>query len=72
MRDTQRMTAKLVRIEQLSEMSGLPVRSLRTMMKNRVVPFVRTGHRSVWFQPEKVLRALEKFEVKSVADRNGK
>ena len=63
---------KLVDITGLAEITSVPVRSWRTMVQKRIIPFIKVGHRTMLFQPEKVLRALEKFEVKSVADRNGK
>jgi hypothetical protein len=56
--------SKLVNIQTLSEMSGLPVRTWRTLIQKRVVPFIKLGHRTLLFQPDKVLKALEKFEVK--------
>jgi hypothetical protein len=59
--------SKLVNIQTLSEISGLSVRQWRTLVQKRRVPFIKAGHRTLLFQPEKVLKVLEKFEVKEVA-----
>jgi excisionase family DNA binding protein len=58
--------SKLINIFQLAELSGLPVRTWRTLVQKRAIPFIKVGHRTMLFQPEKVLKALEKFEVKGV------
>ena len=58
---------KFHNIFQLSEASGLPVRTLRSLMHDRKIPFIRVGHRTTLFDVEKVRAALEKFEVKAVA-----
>jgi DNA-binding transcriptional MerR regulator len=55
---------EFVTIEKLSELTSIPVRSLRTLKNKGVVPFIKTGHRQLFFQPEKVRRALEKFEIR--------
>jgi hypothetical protein len=54
---------KLVNIKGLSEEIGQPERSLRTWMQSRKIPFLRLGHRTLLFDPEKVRAALNKFEV---------
>jgi excisionase family DNA binding protein len=56
----------LVTINELATLSGLPVRSLRTLMHRGVIPHVRLGHRTVRFQPSKVEKALAKREVREV------
>jgi excisionase family DNA binding protein len=60
------MNEKLVTIDQLSELSGLPVRSLRSLMAKRAIPFLKLGFRTVRFQPSKVEKALTKREVKAI------
>jgi excisionase family DNA binding protein len=57
---------KLVNIADLSECNGIPVRTLRTLMHARKIPFLRCGHRTVLFDPEKVDKALQRFEVQEV------
>jgi hypothetical protein len=58
--------SKLVNIFQLSELTGVPVRSWRTLIQKRAVPYIKTGHRSIWFDVEKVEQALAKFEIREV------
>jgi len=60
------MSEKLVTIDQLSELSGLPVRTLRTLMARGTIPFLKLGVRTVRFQPTKVEKALQKREVREV------
>jgi excisionase family DNA binding protein len=61
------MDKSLVTIKSLSERSGLPVRTIRTLMSQRKIPYIRAGHRTVLFSLEKVMAAIERFEVKAVA-----
>jgi hypothetical protein len=56
--------SKLLDVRKLSVESGLPVRTLRSLMHRRVIPFIKLGHRTCVFDPEKVRKALEKLEVK--------
>jgi len=58
----------LVNIEQLSEVPeiNLSVRQLRWLWHQRKIPGIVLGHRTILFQPSKVLRAIERFEVKAV------
>lgn len=55
---------KLLDIYALSEEIGQPVRTLRTWLQLRKIPFLRVGHRTLLFDPAKVRAALQKFEVK--------
>ena len=57
------MPNTLVNIKKLSEELGPPVRTLRTLMHDRKIPFIKAGHRTTLFDPQKVRAALEKFEV---------
>jgi hypothetical protein len=63
---------KFLNISGLAELTGLSVRNIRTLVQKRAIPVIVAGHRTHLFQLEKVSRALEKFEVKSVIDRNGR
>lgn len=53
---------KLADYAELSELTGLPVRTLRTLASRRMIPAVRLGHRTVKFSPTRVMRALERYE----------
>ena len=57
---------QLVNIQGLSDSTGLPVRTIRTLVANRRLPVVRLGHRTVFFRLPACLEALQKFEVKAV------
>jgi len=57
---------KLLNITALSDRNGIPVRTLRTLMAGRKIPFLKLGHRTLLFDPEKVDKALERFEVQEV------
>jgi len=61
--------SKLTDIHGLSEQSGLPIRKLRSFVAARKIPFLRCGHRTLLFDPEKVGKALARFEVQAVAKK---
>jgi len=63
---------KLVNITGLSEYKGIPVRTLRTFMAGRKIPFLRCGHRTILFDPQKVDNALQGFEVQEVSSPFGR
>jgi hypothetical protein len=56
----------LLNIRQLSAEMGPPVRSIRTWMHQGKIPFIRVGHRTCLFDPDKVREALNRLEVKAV------
>lgn len=58
---------KFIRIQELSEITGIPVGTLRGLWAARKIPGIKAGHRTLLFQLEKVERALERLEVKAVA-----
>jgi len=60
------MSEKLVTINELAALSGLPVRTIRSLMARNTIPFLKLGFRTVRFQPSKVEKALAKREVKAV------
>jgi hypothetical protein len=66
----QSNTRKLVNIAGLSEDSGIPVRTLRSFIAARKIPFLKFGHRTIFFDPEEVDRALQRFEVQEVGSRS--
>jgi excisionase family DNA binding protein len=61
-------TPSLLRIEELSSELGPSVRMIRTLMHQRKIPFIKTGRRTVFFEPHKVREALAKFEVKPIGE----
>jgi len=63
---------KLVNITGLSDYNGIPVRTLRTFMTGRKIPFLKCGHRTILFDPEKVDKALQGFEVQEVSSPIGR
>jgi len=57
---------KLLNIFELSEAKGRPVRQLRSFVAARKIPYLKVGHRTLLFDPEKVDKALARFEVPAV------
>jgi excisionase family DNA binding protein len=57
---------RLLTYQALSELVGLPVRTLRHLTYSGVIPHVRLGHKLVRFQPSRVEKALAKREVKEI------
>lgn len=61
------MSKRLITRKQLSEKSGIAERTIRTLMGRKAIPYIRAGHRTVLFDEDKVMTALDKLEVKAVA-----
>jgi hypothetical protein len=59
--------SKLLDIFELSKETGRPVRQLRTLVAGRKIPYLKVGHRSLLFDPEKVDQALSRFEIKAIS-----
>ena len=58
---------RLVTKAQLRDALGFKsVRTIENLMRRRAIPYVRLGHRSVFFEIDKVRAALAKFERKAV------
>jgi hypothetical protein len=57
---------KLVDIRGLSEGNGIPVRRLRSLWSSRKIPGLKIGHKTLLFDPEKVDKALARFEIPAV------
>ena len=66
----QKQGRKLVNITGLSEHKGIPIRTLRSLMTARKIPFLKVGHRTIFFDIEQVDRALQRFEVQEVGSRS--
>jgi ribosome-binding factor A len=62
--------AKLVNIAALSDHKGIPVRTLRSLMAARKIPFLKFGHRTIFFDPDEVDKALQRFQVQEVGSRS--
>lgn len=58
---------KYLDVFQLSEAMGRPVRQIRSLMHEGVIPFLKLGHRTILFDPEKVEKALLAREVMLIA-----
>jgi len=46
--------------------------TVRTWRAKRLIPYIKTGHKSVIYNLPKVLAALEALEVKPVTSKGGK
>jgi len=57
---------KLLDIFELSKASERPVRQLRSLVQARKIPYLKLGHRTLLFDPEKVEKALQRFEIREV------
>jgi excisionase family DNA binding protein len=62
-RTTKTAEGKLVNIETVAAQTGIPLRTVRTLMHQRKIPFVKFGHRTVFFELAKVKAAIAAFEV---------
>jgi hypothetical protein len=60
------MTRNLVTEDGLLEVLPLTPRQVRELRDQRKIPFIKFGHRSVMYNLEKVLAALERLEIKEV------
>ena len=57
---------KLLTIFELAELKGRPVRQFRSWVEAKKIPYLKLGHRTLLFDPEKVEKALERFEIPAV------
>jgi ABC-type cobalamin/Fe3+-siderophores transport system ATPase subunit len=58
--------SKLLNIFQIAEKKGRSVREIRTLVQTGKIPYLRVGHRTIWFDEQKVDQALKRFEIKAV------
>ena len=58
---------KLLNIFELSKASERPLRQLRTLVAQRKIPYLKIGHRTMLFDPQKVEKALQRFEIPAVS-----
>jgi len=53
---------RLVAIKELSDLLSLKVTKLRDLAKRRLIPCVKLGHRTVRYEPNKVVEAIRRLE----------
>jgi len=53
-------------IRELSIITGIPVRTLRTLFYARKISGIKTGGRTLLFEAEKVCAELKRFEVQAI------
>jgi hypothetical protein len=58
---------KFVSIKKLADETEIPIRTLRSFVTGRKIPFLKCGYRTILFDREKVESALEAFEVEAVS-----
>ena len=59
-------TTRELSYEQMAGELGIGVRALRELVRKRVIPVLRLGHRSAKFQRSRVIKALAKREVREI------
>jgi hypothetical protein len=57
---------RLLNTNELAAELNLPVRQIRGFVQAKKIPVLKLGWRTNLFDPEKVLKALARFEVKAV------
>jgi hypothetical protein len=56
----------------LASALNISVSTVRTWRSKRIIPYIKTGHKSVIYDLTKVLAALERLEVKPVTEKGGR
>lgn len=56
----------------LADAIGAGLSTVRTWRAKRIIPYIKTGHKSVIYDLTKVLAALGALEVKPVTSKGGK
>lgn len=56
----------------LAKVLNTSIHSIRNLRRKRVIPYIKTGHKSVIYDLNKVLAALETLEVKPVTVKGGR
>ena len=51
---------------------GTNLSKIRTLRLKRLIPFIKVGHKSIIYNLDKVLAALERLEVKPVTEKGGR
>jgi hypothetical protein len=57
---------RLLDTNQLALELNRPVRQIRSMVAAKKIPVLKIGWRTNLFDPDKVIKALEHFEVKAI------
>lgn len=55
--------------QSLADALGTCVSNIRTLRLKRLIPFIKTGHKSIIYKLDRVLAALDRLEVKPVTER---
>jgi hypothetical protein len=53
----------------LAQILGTSVTTVRRWREARLIPYTKTGHRSIHYKLERVLSALAKLEVHAVSEK---
>lgn len=62
------MSNPLLTAKKVAESIGLPdATSIKRLARQRKIPFIRLGHRTLLFDPAKVRAAIDKLEVRPIA-----
>ena len=57
---------RLLNAKELALELGRPVRQIRSLVDGKKIPVLRIGYRTNLFDPDKVIKALARFEIKEV------
>jgi hypothetical protein len=58
--------------QHLADAMGTNLSKIRTLRLKRLIPFIKVGHKSIIYNLDKVLAALERLEVKPVTEKGGR
>ena len=58
---------RFLKINELSGELGIAVRTIRTLTQSRKISCIRTGHRTVFYNPEVTRAELKLFQQRAVA-----
>jgi predicted site-specific integrase-resolvase len=59
------MNPKLVNYRTLSELTGIRVHTLRTLYRQGKISAIKLGHRTMFFDPDKVRAEIQAFNVEA-------
>jgi hypothetical protein len=63
---------RLLDTNQLALELNRPVRQIRSLVQAKKIPVLKIGWRTNLFDPEKVIKALQGFEIPAVTAKNTK
>jgi hypothetical protein len=59
---------QLVKEKELLQVVRIPSRQLRDLRKDRKIPFLKIGSKTILYDVEKIIAALEKYERLAAGD----